>query len=414
MRRTPLGVLVLVLVGCQARSPSTAASVLPAAVLVEPGALSLRAGESAQLSAQVNDALGQPIGGAPIAFETSDPGLLRVTPTGLASSTGSAGSARIVVTSGAKKAVVPVTITPGDVSRLQKLGGDGQRGAVALALEAPVSVKGVDAYGNAISGVRVVFSTPDGGAASPVSTATDVNGAASTTWTLGASPGVQRLSAALEGAPSSSERFTATAHAGAPARLSEVAPPGPPPAAGSEVAVRVRVMDGLGNAIPGAEVAWRAVSKDAAVSPGASATDAAGVAEVRVRTAAAAAINRVEARAAGLAQPLELAVATVAGPPARVEVVRGDRQSARANRPAPVNPAVRVVDANGNPVAGVPVRFVVTAGGGAVAVVAPVTDARGVASCGRWTLGGAGDNAVTAAVDGVERTVKLVATARRR
>jgi hypothetical protein len=414
MPRSGLGVLLLVLTGCQARTPSPEQTIVPAEVLVEPRSVSLRAGESCQLSAQANDGLGQPIGGAPIAFETSDPDLLRVTPAGLASSTGSAGSARIVVSSGGTRTAVPVTITAGDLSRLEKRGGDGQRGAVALPLEAPVSAKGVDAHGNPVAGARVLFSAAGGGSVDPANATTDASGIARATWKLGTSPGVQRLSAVLEQVPAAAEVFTATALPGAPAKLAEVAPLGTPVAAGSEAVVRVRVTDALGNAIPGAEIAWRALSREVEISPAASATDAAGVAEARVKTAAAAGKNLMQARAPGLARPLEIPIATVAGPPARVEVVAGDRQSARARRFAPVNPAVRVVDAHGNPVPGVPVHFTVSAGGGSVEEREPSTDANGVASCGRWTLGAAGDNSVAALVDGVERPATVTATARRR
>jgi hypothetical protein len=62
----------------------------------------------------------------------------------------------------------------------------------------------------------------------------------------------------------------------------------------------------------------------------------------------------------------------------------------------------------------VPVRFTVSAGGGTIAAAEAVTDAGGLASCGRWTLGAAGENAVTAAAEGVALPATVVATARRR
>jgi hypothetical protein len=412
MHRALLALLALALLGCQPRPAPSAPAVVPAAILVEPRALSLRAGDSAQLSAQVNDALGQPIGGAPIAYGTSDPGVVRVTARGLATSTGQAGSAQILVSSGDQSAAVTVTVSPGPVKRLEKAGGDGQRGVVGTALEEGVSVKAVDAYGNPVAGARVLFSTPDGGAASPPAATTSATGAASTTWTLGTSPGPQRLFAALEIAPGAAKLFTATAHAGAPARLSAAAQPAPA-AAGSEVVVRVSAADSAGNAVPGAEVTWRALSAGTAISPPTSVTDAEGVAEARVETAGAAGKNRIEARAKGPAQPLELTLETVSGPPARVEVTKGDRQSASARRPVRTAPVVRVVDAYGNPVAGVRLHFTVS-GGGAIQDDAPVTDAKGVASCGRWTLGAPGANALAVAADGVAQPVRIVATARRR
>jgi hypothetical protein len=65
---------------------------------------------------------------------------------------------------------------------------------------------------------------------------------------------------------------------------------------------------------------------------------------------------------------------------------------------AAVAPAVHV-EIDGAPVVGVSVKFVVTLGGGAVLETLVKTDARGIASCGAWTLGAAGANEVVATVD---------------
>jgi adhesin/invasin len=65
----------------------------------------------------------------------------------------------------------------------------------------------------------------------------------------------------------------------------------------------------------------------------------------------------------------------------------------------PVAPAVVVRDAAGTPVAGLPVAFVVASGGGSVTGGDAVTDANGVATVGRWTLGGSvGGNTLRATV----------------
>ena len=64
-------------------------------------------------------------------------------------------------------------------------------------------------------------------------------------------------------------------------------------------------------------------------------------------------------------------------------------------------PSVVVRDANGSPVAGVPVTFAVTAGGGSVTGNRPTSDASGVATVGSWTLGSsAGTNTLVASANG--------------
>jgi len=65
----------------------------------------------------------------------------------------------------------------------------------------------------------------------------------------------------------------------------------------------------------------------------------------------------------------------------------GDGQEAGPNAAVAVAPRVLVRDAQGAPVAGVPVSFAVEAGGGTVAGGPVTTGADGVATAGAWTLG---------------------------
>jgi hypothetical protein len=92
------------------------------------------------------------------------------------------------------------------------------------------------------------------------------------------------------------------------------------------------------------------------------------------------------------------ATATVA--PAAMNAAAGSGQSAEAGVAVAESPAVRVVDAGGQPVGGVPVRFQVTRGGGSISAEVRVTGLDGVASAGPWTMGASGVNIVQASVDG--------------
>lgn len=64
-------------------------------------------------------------------------------------------------------------------------------------------------------------------------------------------------------------------------------------------------------------------------------------------------------------------------------------QEATVGTQVPSAPAVLVSAANGAPLAGVSVTFAVTAGGGSVQSPVATTNAEGIASAGRWTLGAA-------------------------
>lgn len=67
-----------------------------------------------------------------------------------------------------------------------------------------------------------------------------------------------------------------------------------------------------------------------------------------------------------------------------IEYVQGDSQSVVVNQVAPISPTVRVVDANNAIIAGWPVTWTITSGGGSITVNTQ-TDASGLASV-NWTV----------------------------
>src|SRR5207244_4603098 len=90
-----------------------------------------------------------------------------------------------------------------------------------------------------------------------------------------------------------------------------------------------------------------------------------------------------------------------ARPPASATTLVGDNQTAATNNPVSTPPSVQVSDSYGDHVPGVTVTFAATAGGGTVSGGATQTDANGVATVGRWTLGpGTGQNTLTGTVAG--------------
>lgn len=99
------------------------------------------------------------------------------------------------------------------------------------------------------------------------------------------------------------------------------------------------------------------------------------------------------------------------GAPARLEATSDIEQSGVAGRPVAKPLTVRAQDSDGRPVAGATVTFAVTKGNGSVTSRVTSTNSSGLASTG-WTLGGvAGENEVTATVEGVAKTLKFLATA---
>jgi hypothetical protein len=70
-----------------------------------------------------------------------------------------------------------------------------------------------------------------------------------------------------------------------------------------------------------------------------------------------------------------------------IAIHAGNSQEAPPARPVSIRPAVRITDQAGQPFAGAQVTFEVKAGGGTVEGATATSDANGVATVGKWTLG---------------------------
>jgi hypothetical protein len=118
------------------------------------------------------------------------------------------------------------------------------------AAPAPIVIV-VDAYGNPVSGETVTFTPGTGsGTVSSGSVATDANGQASVTWTLGTTPGAQTLLAASGTLVGSPVTFSATANAGTATTL-HVTGIGDPITAGTSASATVTARDAFGNVATG-------------------------------------------------------------------------------------------------------------------------------------------------------------------
>lgn len=97
--------------------------------------------------------------------------------------------------------------------------------------------------------------------------------------------------------------------------------------------------------------------------------------------------------------------------PAQITAASPATQQATPGSAVATPPSVRVLDGQGQPLAGVGVTFAVTAGGGTLGTPLATTDATGTATAGSWTLGpNLGTHTVTATVSGLA-PVTFTATA---
>jgi hypothetical protein len=103
-------------------------------------------------------------------------------------------------------------------------------------------------------------------------------------------------------------------------------------------------------------------------------------------------------------------VSVIIGPPSQIAKLTGDKQSANVTTAVDIPASVVVKDEAGTPIPNVPVLFAVANGGGNVTNALATTSGSGVAIAGTWTLGAAGENTLTATVEGVD-PVSFTATA---
>jgi hypothetical protein len=170
----------------------------------------------------------------------------------------------------------------------------------------------------------------------------------------------------------------------------------------------LRLTDEEGTGIPNRTVVWTASSGSGSINPSTGMTDADGFASAEWTLGPLPGVQRVSAQVPDIGAVTFTARNTDEGPgeepvAARVEAVEGNGQTAAAGSEVAVRPAVRVLDAEGRPVEGFAVTFVVVGGGGSLGGSTQTTSADGIARVGRWTLGTApGTNTLEARADSLE------------
>jgi plastocyanin len=223
------------------------------------------------------------------------------------------------------------------ISKASADNGDAQTGTVGQPLAQPLRVV-VTQDGQPLAGSTVAWSTTAAGASlEPASTATDNDGAATITWTLGTAAGPQTAQASLSGASGSPVTFNATANAGAAASLSKFG--GDQQEAPINTAlptpVVAKVSDQFGNGVAGVPVSWSA--SGAAVSAASVPTDAAGASAVTVTLGGEEGPITITAEASALSGSPQIFSATALPPApatANVQVVNSSFVPAALTVPA--------------------------------------------------------------------------------
>jgi hypothetical protein len=318
------------------------------------------------LVVRVSDANGQPVRGAAVQWTVAAGGGV-VEPA--ASTTDAAGLAQAQWRLGGALGAQSVTATVAGVAQgaaftataqaaasggvLTRVSGDAQTGDAGSELAQPLVVE-LRQNGVAVSGAQVTW-TPSAGAAGQPSV-TDALGRASTRWLLGPRAGTQQLVAQASGAEPVA--FSATAQAGAPALLEPAPAASPAKPLGGTDTLAVRVRDAAGNPVAGAVVQWSVLRGGGTITAsGTSGADGLARAVWELGGAATSQIARAQVVGTGAIAVFNRYPPPAAGPPASAVKVSGDGQSTYLYVYAAQSLVVRVLDAQGRGVPGVPVRW---------------------------------------------------------
>jgi len=235
----------------------------------------------------------------------------------------------------------------------------------------------LDQDGNAMTGQRVTWSSSNTGVASVSAEGVvmaEGNGTATVTAAVGRATGSMTVVVA--------QTITNLVLLSGGSQMGAAGEPLPEP-------IVVVARDRRGNPAPGAELAFGIQQGDGSFSPPVATTNAQGVASSRWTLGQRAGfiqVARVGPPQSG--GPTLTALATsVAGVPARVELLAGNNQAAPRNRPLPRPLQVQLMDRFDNPVPLAAVAFS-TAGGGSFQPAQATSGNDGVAST-TWTLGSA-------------------------
>jgi hypothetical protein len=291
----------------------------------------------------------------------------------------------------------------GEPAALKISDGDGQNGTVGEALSESLVVVVTDRFDDPVRDVVVQWTAVGGGSVDPSESTTDAQGRAATSRILGSEPTTYSTIATVEGLEDQVQFISTglTARLVITSRLQALATSGV--ALDPQPTLQLQDADGTPIAREGVVVTVQIASGGGTLSGTTTATSNAdgAVAFTDLAIRGSPGTQRLLFAAESFAPATSPPIALGAGAPASIEMVAGDDQSGTVGQPVPIPPSVRVRDAEGTTLPGIPVTFTVTKGGGTVVEETPVTDADGIAIVGEWRLGQAvGENELSAEVSG--------------
>ncbi len=310
--------------------------------------------------------------------------------------------------SGVSPATVNAQVAIGPLATVTTTTTANQFVVIGGAVASPPAVRATDAFGNPIAGQAITFTDPTGRSTIIATAATtDADGRAGvTSWTVGAAPGAYSLTATA--APGILAAFSAFAH---PAVIQITDGNNQAANAGTllDLAPAIQALGPQNEPVQGAVVTFAVTGGGGRLLGATTAlTGADGVARssqwILGNTPGT---NTATALVNGLPL-LQFSANGIAAVPAEMEPSAPTTLTGLEGSYGTVRPAIRLIDADGKPVAGRPVVFS-AAGGGALIGANTTTDFNGEAQLASWRFG-TGPQTVTATAEGVPSVVFLAST----
>ena len=366
------------------------------------------------LAVTVVDQYGNPVSAAQITYTRPGAGASATGPTtattnasGVASvaatANGIAGTYTVTASIGALSTTFTLRNQAGAPALIALVSGSLQTAGVDTDFAAPLVVEVRDATNNLVENAVVTFASPNAGATaalSGVAGTTGPDGRASVTAHATTVAGQYSVEATVAGGQGPVQ-FVLTNAPGAPARV--VASPGSTPQSAAAAtqfpaALAVSVEDRFGNPVPNTAVTFEvpAVGSTGTLSAPTATTGTDGTASVQITAGTLMGTFVATARVGEASATFSLNI--LAGPATQLGVVGGSPQRTTVLTDFPIELAVRVADANGNPVANASVDFAGPGDGASATFASPVVTSGvdGIATVRATANGKAGAYSVTA------------------
>ncbi|HEY6157905.1 MAG TPA: Ig-like domain-containing protein, partial [Gemmatimonadales bacterium] len=283
----------------------------------------------------------------------------------------------------------PVTFTAtgtaGPAATLAKFSGDNQVGQVGTTLATPQTVLVTDAHGNPVNNVTITWAAASGGGSvNPTSSVTDAAGHASTTRTLGPTPGTQTTTASVTGL--TPVTFSVTAQVGGATQMAISGGQQQTDTVGQTLPtpLSVRVADALNNPVAGVTVSWSVLDGGGSVNPVTSTTNTSGIASTNwtLGTAMTPTDSTQTAQATGVGSALSFTAFTVPGAvsPTQTSVVAAPATITASSGTGPSTITVTARDQYGNVIKNKTVTLAVTGSNNTLTQPSGPTGTNGVAT----------------------------------